>query len=155
MSSLQCPATLLLASHAEPVDSTGLGPTGRDQAADLADRLAGRRVCHVWTGPARPAAQTAEIVAERLGVGVTTRDALDVRPEAGLDVVAPLREVLDEVADAHPGETVLVVGHGDAFRLAVPGLARMEVSPAPLEPCDVVELEADADGRVCRAWGTT
>lgn len=194
MSTLQCPATLLLARHAQAAyespawadEGGSLTGTGREQAADLADRLAGRRVAHVWTSTLARAVQTAEIVAGRLGVGVTTRVALrefacadlagapwdtdpfaptyaawlagdlDVRVpggESGREVVTRVGEVLGEIADAHPGETVLVVSHGGALRLSVPTLARMEVPPGPIANCAVLEVEADADDLVCRSWG--
>ena len=44
--------------------------------------------------------------------------------------------MLAEVADAHPGETVLVVLDADT-----------------LDPGTVVELAVDADDWVCVAWG--
>ncbi len=40
------------------------------------ESLAGRRVAHVWTSTLARAVQTGEIVAARLGVGVTTRRGL-------------------------------------------------------------------------------
>lgn len=46
---------------------------GREQAAGLAERLLGAGVAHVWTSTLARAVQTGEIVAARLGVGVTTR----------------------------------------------------------------------------------
>jgi probable phosphoglycerate mutase len=72
--------------------------------------------------------------------------------ESGAEVVARVRGVLDEVADAHRGETVLVISHGGALRLAVPLLARLEAGPFRIANCSVIEVEADDDGRVCRAW---
>lgn len=193
MSSLQCATTIVLARHGEAeyesdtweIEGGSLTPTGRAQAVELADRLAGRRVAHVWTSTLARAVQTAEIAAARLGVGVTTRNALmefdlgdlagtprDVDPcaepygawlagdldlripggESGSDVVARLREVLGEVVDAHRGETVLVVSHGGALRLAVPLMARLEAGPHRIHNCHTIEVEADDDGWVCRVW---
>ena len=43
--------------------------------------------------------------------------------ESGVEVVARYREVLDEVADAHRGESVLVVSHGGVMCLALAVLA--------------------------------
>ena len=79
-----CPATLIVARHgdAEYVDTVfsdeggTLTRAGRAQADELAEALAGRRVAHVWCSDSARAVQTAEIVAARLGVGVTTRKAL-------------------------------------------------------------------------------
>lgn len=79
-----CPATLVVARHgdAEYVDAVfsdeggTLSPLGRAQAEALADAVLGRKVAHVWSSDSARAVQTAEIVAARLGVGVTTRKPL-------------------------------------------------------------------------------
>jgi hypothetical protein len=102
MSSLQCPATMLVVPAAAV---EGL-------------QLAGLRVAHVWSDPA--STRPAEAAAARLGVGVTQRE----------DVAD--REVLGEIADLHPGETVLVVSS--------------VVTSA-------TEVLADADGWSRRPWG--
>ena len=81
MSSLQCATTLVIARHGEAEyesseweeEGGSLTALGRRQAADLAEEIAGRRVAHVWTSTLARAVQTGEIVAARLGVGVTTR----------------------------------------------------------------------------------
>lgn len=158
---------------------------GRKQAADLGAALGGRRVAHVWTSTLARAVQTAEIVAARLGIGVTTRVGLcefgpgslggprdldpfvetylrwmdgdlDVRlpgGDSGREIADRFGEVLREVADAHPGETVLVVSHGGAIGLGVPAIARMDAERGPLGNCDTVQLLADADGWVCTRFG--
>ena len=79
-----CPATLVVARHgeAEYVDTVfsdeggTLTAAGRTQAAGLAEQLLDRRIAHVWCSDAARAVQTAEIVAGRLGVTVTTRKTL-------------------------------------------------------------------------------
>jgi len=79
-----CPATLLVARHGEAEyvedcfsDEGGtLTRDGRAQAELLAEQLRGRRIAHVWCSDLARAVQTAEIVAHRLGVGVTTRKTL-------------------------------------------------------------------------------
>lgn len=84
MSDLFCAATLLFARHGEAEyvqrhfsDEGGtLSWRGREQAAQLAEALAGRRIARVWSSDLARAVQTAEIVAHRLGVGVVTRPAL-------------------------------------------------------------------------------
>ena len=195
MTSLQCATTLVVARHGEAeyeasewADEGGsLTTLGRQQAAALGDALAGRRVAHVWTSTLARAVQTAEIVAARLGVGVTTRvglrefgvgqlagTPLDLDPfrqtylrwldgeldervpggESGREIVDRVGAVLREIADAHPGETVLVVSHGGAIGLGVPHLARMEVEQTSLANTATVEVRADADEWVCTRWGT-
>ena len=194
MTALQCATTLVVARHGEAeyepsdVDEEHgtLSTLGRRQSEALGEALAGRRVAHVWTSPLARAVQTSEIVAARLGVGVTTRlglrelDAgdlagptpdpdpfpgivrswragdLDVRipgGETGREIADRFGAVLQEVADAHPGETVLVVSHGGTIGLGVPALARMDAEQQPLGNGGTVEVLADADGWVCTHWG--
>jgi probable phosphoglycerate mutase len=84
VSSLQCPATLVVARHGDAEfldkefsDEGGtLSTDGRAQAVRLAEELRDRRISHVWCSDIARAVQTAEIVACRLGVGVTTRKGL-------------------------------------------------------------------------------
>lgn len=84
VSSLMCPSTLVVARHgdAEYVEEVfsdeggTLTRTGRTQARELGDALRDRRVAHVWCSDSARAVQTAEIVAARCEVGVTTRKAL-------------------------------------------------------------------------------
>jgi probable phosphoglycerate mutase len=76
--------------------------------------------------------------------------------ESGQEVVARYEAVLEEVADAHRGESVLVVSHGGVMSMVLPRLAR-NLAPdhthgLPLPNCGVVALEADADGWVARSW---
>ena len=157
---------------------------GRRQAAALAESSPAARVAHVWTSTLARAVQTGEIVAARLGVGVTTRlglcefgagrpaaaagpdpfaptygrwlaGDLDARipgGETGREIADRFGAVLREVADAHPGETVLVVSHGGAIGLGVPAIARMDAEQQRLGNCDTVELLADADAWVCTRW---
>lgn len=84
MTDLQCAATLVVARHADAdyvetffSDEGGwLSQVGRDQARVLAKALASRRIVHVWSSDAARCVQTAEIVAQALGVAVTTRKTL-------------------------------------------------------------------------------
>ena len=73
--------------------------------------------------------------------------------ESGHDIADRFAVVLREIADAHPGETVLVVTHGGVAAIGVPALARMDVEQQPLGNCDTVEVLADADAWVCTRWG--
>ncbi len=70
--------------------------------------------------------------------------------ESGTEVVARHRAVLEEVADQHNGETVLVVGHQTALGIVVPTLVGLR-GPGwgdPHGPGDVgrIELLRGADG---------
>ena len=191
MSSLQCPARILVARHGEAEyetdrcgdDGGSLTALGRRQARDLAERLRGERIARVWTSPLSRAVQTAEIAAAGLDVGVVVREGLreygvgalagtDADEKAELEpdfrawtdgdddatipggepvrqIVARVQAVLEEVADEHPGEAVLVVGHGGAILATLPqlvGLPRHRGAGVTLAHCAVIELEKDADG---------
>ena len=76
--------------------------------------------------------------------------------ESGTEVVERYEAVLDEIADQHRGEAVLVISHGGVMCLALSALAR-NLTPShsrdvPLPNCGVVAVEADADGWVARSW---
>jgi broad specificity phosphatase PhoE len=142
---LQCPARIFLARHGEAAyetdlvteDGGSLTALGRRQARDLGERLRSERIARVWCSPLSRAVQTAELAAGVLGVDVVVHEGS-----------------LDEVADAHPGEAVLVVSHGGAILASAPGLTgrpRLSSYDVVLPATGFVELEADADGwRVVR-----
>ncbi len=76
--------------------------------------------------------------------------------ESGVEVVERYESVLDEIADSHRGESVLVISHGGVMCMALSALAgNLALSHSrdlPLRNCDVVAVEADADGWVARSW---
>jgi 2,3-bisphosphoglycerate-dependent phosphoglycerate mutase len=79
--------------------------------------------------------------------------------ESGIEVVDRYGVVLDEIADAHRGESVLVVSHGGVMCLALSVLARnLSVGHSrdlPMPNGGVVALEGDDDGWVARSWNGT
>ena len=69
--------------------------------------------------------------------------------ERTADFVARVQATLEEIADAHPGEAVLVISHGGAILATVPqlvGLPRSHGLGLTLANCGVIEVERDADG---------
>lgn len=76
--------------------------------------------------------------------------------ESGVDVLERYEAVLAEIADSHRGESVLVISHGGVMCMALSALAvNLVLSQSrdlPLGNCDVVAVEADADGWVARSW---
>lgn len=86
-------------------------------------------------------------------------DARIAGAESGAEVIDRVSGVLNEVADAHRGESALVVSHGGSICTAVPSVATnlsfAHGRDLPLANCDVVALEADADGWVARSWAGT
>ncbi len=88
------------------------------------------------------------------------RGELDLRipgGESGQQVLDRVAAGLDEIADLHRGETVVVVTHGGVMGLCLPRLVvnpgRLREEPIPLANCALVALEQDADGwRLIRPW---
>jgi broad specificity phosphatase PhoE len=72
--------------------------------------------------------------------------------ESGEEVVARVRGALEDIADLHRGETVLVISHGWAMGVALPQLANGAGLRRPLPSCRPVRTHADADGWRCVEW---
>lgn len=74
--------------------------------------------------------------------------------ETGDEVVARANTVLGDIADAHPGETVLVVAHGGILTLAVRNLLTFEsgVKPKVFAHCAFAETELRGDGWRLTGW---
>lgn len=144
MSDVHCPATLLLTGPGETGGGAVAALTfrGRTQVRDLAAALTDRRVALVYSGDDLAAVQTAEVVAGALGLHVEVRPALGTSYD-GHDGVA----ALEDVADAHRGETVLVVAAREVLRSVVP---RLVPGAAEAASAAVLELAVDADGWVVR-----
>jgi probable phosphoglycerate mutase len=180
------PTTILIARHGE-TDWNRVGrfqghadpplnATGRAQAAQLADRLAGMGVTAVHSSDLARASETAAIVAARLGIEVTPQPGLreiDVGEFQGLthgeiDARWPEArarfeergygwghgETFDElsgrvvatllaIAETHPGECILAVGHGGTVRAALAHADGLDVVahrrawPGPAGNCSV------------------
>lgn len=83
-------------------------------------------------------------------------DARIAGAESGVEVVERYQAVLEEIADSHRGEAVLVISHGGVMCMALPALARNLAAShghdLPMPNCGVVAVEADADGWVARSW---
>jgi broad specificity phosphatase PhoE len=119
-----------------------LNDTGREQARETARRLGSRPWDGVYTSPLGRARETAEIIASELGLPEPTAlgalvernygeaEGLDFAevdrrwPERGSvpgqetreEVMERVLPALRELADAHPGESLVVVSHGGAIR---------------------------------------
>lgn len=78
--------------------------------------------------------------------------------ESGREVADRVARTLADIASRHPGGRALVVSHGGALRLTVPGLCRMDVEPTRLPHCGTIEVEVHTSDDhpptwVCTAWG--
>ncbi|WP_332643361.1 histidine phosphatase family protein [Aeromicrobium sp.] len=97
--------------------SPPLTDLGREQAALAADALVARNVVRILSSPAVRARQTADVIAERLGLEVVEEPLL---LEKGLDEdkASVLARIQELVARDLPGNTV-AVSHGDVIGYAV------------------------------------
>ncbi|ANS78385.1 hypothetical protein SGUI_0989 [Serinicoccus hydrothermalis] len=127
MSDLQCPARILLL------------PEGLDHVT----RLVPERILHVYGSSGAAAGGAADLLASTLGVGSTRLTVAGPSPVHG--DAADLLAVLDDLADLHRGETVVVVGQGNAIAAALASLGRPDLA-ADLSPTAGIALERDGDG---------
>lgn len=76
--------------------------------------------------------------------------------ESGQAVLDRYHGALEEIADQHRGETVLVFSHGGVMSFALPRLGvnvRNDLAAQPFLPnCAVAEVSLDADGVVVHTW---
>jgi len=120
---------LLLVRHAHadaghPDELRPLSAHGREQARELAERLAPRQPALVLTSPLRRARETAAAIAEAAGAELRVDERL-----------APGASALDVVAAARGGgATVVVVGHQpDCSEIALAlGAGEIDFPPAGL-----------------------
>ena len=111
---------------------------GREQAGQVAENLANRGVTRVLSSPAVRARETADIIADRLGLVATVEPLL---LELGLD--EPIEEVLTRIqhflALELPGN-VVAVSHGDPIGLAVGMLSGQK--PELPENCSITVVDS-------------
>lgn len=84
-------------------------------------------------------------------------DATVPEGERIADLVARVAGAVEEAADQHRGEAILVISHGGAILGAVPalvGLPAAAVRDVTLRNCGVLELAVDADGWRLVRWST-
>jgi broad specificity phosphatase PhoE len=170
------PTTILLVRHGETdwnlegrvqgQTDRPLNETGRRQATELAAALADEPVDAVYSSDLVRAHETARIIAERKGLGVTVIPELREKdfgtweglsdhevllrfPEArgrpwgdgesNDDVARRVIGALRRIADSHPGGRVLVVAHGGPVR-AVRAHCKSRRN-GPVANCELLRLE--------------
>ena len=107
----QATTTVIFVRHAEkavvPADDPGLSPAGQRRAAELtrqlvdADVVAG--VDAVYSTAYRRTVETAQPVADALGLPVSTYDAADTEA------------IMESIVREHKGKIILVVGHSNTL----------------------------------------
>jgi broad specificity phosphatase PhoE len=138
VSDLQCPATMLFAV-----------PGDLEQSRVLAESLRDRQVAVVYTDDLPASGDAVREVSAALGAPVRSE------PDLREGFVTPA-VVMEQLADQHRGETVLVFAAAQVLISAVrslsPGASRSYAAGQPLGPGQVVELRGDADGWVVDSW---
>lgn len=167
MSDLQCPATLLVSRPGDSeyavagvlsVDGGRLTVKGREQVGRLAAQVRSRRVAAVYSSRMERAVESAELAASQLGLQCIAVDGLQelAAGELAGAVLKRFTKAVEEMADTHRGETVLVFTHGGALSLAIPTLSvnlRYDAGVQRCLPnCAPVEVEVDADGWRVVTW---
>jgi broad specificity phosphatase PhoE len=145
--------------HADPP----LNDAGREQARELARRLADMPLDVAYTSDLRRAAETARIVLEGRGVPLVedpglreidvgswsglTRDEIEERFPGDTEHDGETRDehlgrvlaAVEEIAGRHPGQRVLIVSHGGSIRTLRRHALQVESVP-PIENCTVYRL---------------
>jgi broad specificity phosphatase PhoE len=158
------------------VPATPLSARGRHQAIDAAQQLAAEPITRVYSSTALRARQTAELLATTLGLHITAMPGLvettctaevlrawvverdlgqhGADDESGHQVVARVTAALQQIASAHPGETVAVVGHVASLTVALGRLCSLGsgVWGTPLPYARPFLVEWDGHGWHCPTW---
>lgn len=158
-----------LVRHGECYEGMADGPDpplsalGRQQAARLADRVRPMKPAAVYSSPYRRAVETARAITDdvrsdprlvEMAMDLSDEGMLDFK-EAPADVIARMRTAIDEFAQKHSGQRVIVVSHGAAIVTYVTDVLRLEPGQLRLLPyfTSVSILRALGDRRVVGGFG--
>jgi broad specificity phosphatase PhoE len=140
-----------------------LSALGRQQAARLADRVRPMKPAAVYSSPYRRAVETARAITDdvrieprlvEMAMDLSDEGMLDFK-EAPADVIARMRAAIDEFAQKHSGQRVIVVSHGAAIVTYVTDVLRLEPGQLRMLPyfSSVSILRALGDRRVVGGFG--
>jgi 2,3-bisphosphoglycerate-dependent phosphoglycerate mutase len=142
-----------------------LSPRGREQARRLAQRVRQLQPAAIYTSPALRAQQTAAAISDdaRVDARLTEMtfelgdDGAITFTEKPEDVIARMGAAIDEIANAHPGERVVVIGHAGAILGYVCDVMRLEPGRLRLLPyyTSVTVVRALGDRKMVGALGDT
>lgn len=123
--STRCPITVILLRHAErastPANDPPLTPAGETRARDLVGAVSTARVNVIFTTQFRRAVQTAQPLADHLGI---TPVVLAVDPA---DVETYVETLVTRIRSLATQSTVLVVSHTNTIPLIVTALGGPEI----------------------------
>jgi len=144
-------------------DDPPLSPLGRKQAARLAERVRRLNPTAVYASPYRRALETARAISHDVNVEPRLVEmAMDLTDEGMLDfkeapaaVVERMSAALNQMAEEHPGQRVIVVSHGAAIVNYLTDLLRLEPGQLRLLPyyTSVSIVKALGDRRVVAGFG--
>jgi broad specificity phosphatase PhoE len=165
--------------HAEAAPALPTHPLtvrGRHQAIEAAQKLAVKPITRIYSSTELRAQQTAELLAATLGLDIMTMPELievgctaeELRAwileqdlgqraadgETGHQVVARVSAAFQEIASAHPGETVAVVGHVASLTVTLGRLCALgsTVWGTPLSHARLFLVEWDGQAWHCPKW---
>jgi probable phosphoglycerate mutase len=115
-------------------DDPPLSHLGREQARRLAERVRRVNPAVVYSSPYRRAIETARAITHDVVVDQRLIEiALEIDEDGTLDfqempdvAAARMRAVLNDVVSKHPGERVIIVGHGAAIIACLTDVMRLE-----------------------------
>jgi len=140
-----------------------LSSLGRDQASRLAQRVRRARPAAIYSSPYRRAIETAHAISDDVRVDdrlvemdlvVNEDGSLELR-EPPTDVVERMRAAIDEIGERHPGQRVIVVGHGAAIIAYLADVLQLEPGRLRVLPyyTSISVVRALGDRRMVGALG--
>ena len=140
-----------------------LSGLGREQASRLAQRVRRARPAAIYSSPYRRAIETAHAISDDVRVDdrlvemdlvVNEDGSLDLH-EPPTDVVERMRAAIDEIGERHPGQRVIVVGHGAAIIAYLTDVLQLEPGRLRMLPyyTSISVVRALGDRRMVGALG--
>jgi probable phosphoglycerate mutase len=140
-----------------------LSTLGRRQAAQLADRVRPLHPAAVYSSPYRRALETGQAITDDVRVDPRLVEmAMDLSDEGMLDfkespaaVIERMRAAIDDIAQAHSSQRVIVIGHGAAIVTYITHALKLEPGQLRLLPyyTSVSIVRALGDRRVVGGFG--
>jgi broad specificity phosphatase PhoE len=140
-----------------------LSAPGRMQAERLAQRVRRAKPAAVYSSPYKRAMETARVMTDDVRVDDRLIEmALQLGPDGDLQftelpnrVIERMSAAIDDITAAHPGQRVIVVGHGAAIVAYLTHVLRLEPGQLRLLPLytSVSVVRALGDRRMVGAFG--
>jgi broad specificity phosphatase PhoE len=140
-----------------------LSSLGREQASRLAQRVRRARPAAIYSSPYRRAIETAHAISDDIRVDdrlvemdlvINEDGSLELR-EPPTDVIERMRAAIDEIGERHPGQRVIIVGHGAAIIAYLTDVLQLEPGRLRMLPyyTSISVVRALGDRRMVGALG--